>query len=152
MAKTIAQKTLELAEENAAMLTRVSGLEAVNAQLVAEKQAEADKAAALQAEIDALKAKLAEKEGELDGLNKDKEEGDAEKEALKSEVQKLAATLALNPQVRQPEGTAPVAIDIEAEAAGQPATWAEALKACNGDYVSARKKFPNVHKEFLNKK
>lgn len=141
MAKSIAQRSIELAEENAALLAKVAGLDAASTAMTAQL-------AELNAQIADLSAKLTAAEAVAVELATVKEQAaalDVERNELLAKVEQLSKTLALNPQVKQPDGQDPVASgDGSDGAAGDPATWEQAMQLCGKNYVAARKKFPKV--------
>jgi uncharacterized coiled-coil DUF342 family protein len=146
MAKTIAQKSIELAEQNAELTAQLSAAQAqandLSARLVtAEKTAEMLHAQLAETETAAKRAAEAAS-AELATMT-------AERDALSQKAKSLAATLALNPQVHQSAGEKPVpGADAPVDGEG-PQTWAEAMKLCGGNYVTARKKFPAIFDAFI---
>lgn len=149
MAKTIAQKSVELAEANAELTSQVAALEAVKGDLSAKLEAATAQVADLTAKlsesaaaVEAAKAQTAEAAGNLAAITD-------ERDALSAKVKELSATLALHPEVKQPNGQSPVQ-DSPSGDVNEPQTWDQAMKACGGDYVAARRKYGKVFEAFLN--
>lgn len=142
MAKTIAEKSIELAELNAGLLAKVSGLESEKAALIAQVEALKSESAANAAKIVEITATAEKAAADLVAVS-------TEKTALAAKVDELTKTLALHPEVRQSDGQKAVAGgDVSANVDG-PTTWAGAMAACGGDYVKARTRFPEIHKAYL---
>ena len=142
MAKTIAEKSIELATANAELISKVAAFEATVADLTA-------KLADITAKFDAEAAKVAQLSADKDAATASAESVKVERDALQAKVEELSKTLALNPVVKQPEGQEPVKHG-DAAATG-PETWQQALAACGGDYVAARTKFPALFIDFTDK-
>jgi chromosome segregation ATPase len=149
MAKTIAQKSVELAEANAELVAQVSALEAVKGDLTAKLEAAAQ-VIALRDEaietatknLEAEQAKTAEAEAKAQAIVE-------ERDALSAKVKGLSATLALHPAVNQSNGQAAIKIDDEQVDPNGPQTWPQALEAVGGNYVAARMKFPKVFDAYI---
>lgn len=143
MAKTIAEKSIELATANAELISKVAGLDAQLAEATAQVEAMKAEQTASSAKITELSAANEKMAADLAALN-------TEKAALVAKVEELSATLALNPNVKQPEGRDPVAGGDAAGAADQPQNWNQALALCGNRYVEARTRFPKLFEDFLN--
>ena len=141
MAKTIAEKSIELATANAELISKVSGLEAVNAQITAQLET-------IKAEQTASCAKITELTGAVEAAKGEVAAIVVERDAFKAEAEKLAKTLALNPEIKQSAGRDAVA-GSDVPANDGPQTWVGAVAACGGDYVKARAKYPELHKAIL---
>ena len=141
MAKTIAEKSIELATANAELLSKVSGLEAVNAQLTAQLET-------IKAEQTASSTKIAELTTAVEAAKGEAASVIVERDAFKAEAERLAKTLALSPEIKQSAGTSAVA-GSDVPASDGPQTWVGAVAACGGDYVKARASYPDLHKAFL---
>lgn len=143
MAKTIAQQCIDLASEKAELLSKVAGLEAVNAQATAQVEA-------MKAEMTASSRKITELTAAVETAKGETSAVVTERDAFKAEAEKLAKTLALNPEIKQAAGTDAVAgSDVAQNDA--PQTWVGAVAACGGDYVKARAKYPEIHQAMLDK-
>lgn len=141
MAKTIAEKSIELATANAELLSKVAGLDAQLAQATAQVEAMKAEQTASSTKIIELTAAVESAKGEAAAIV-------VERDAFKAESEKLAKTLALNPEIKQTAGTDAVAGSDVAQNDG-PQTWVGAVAACGGDYVKARAKYPDLHKKTL---
>lgn len=142
MAQTIAEKALAMAEANAELKARVLALEEI------EKEKD-EKSAKLEEEIDQLKKSLQEKEDELEALKSKGEKDEQEKEEMKGQIEELSKTLSLSPEVRQSEGAEAVKEIPEGAEESKPQSWQQALAACNGDYVAARKAHPKLFDKYI---
>ena len=149
MAKTIAQKSVELAELNAKLTGDLAGAQAMLGEATAKIEALTAQAADLKAKLDLSVAAVAEQSARADAAEENVQTVTAERDAHAARVKELSATLALHPEVKQPDGQAPVPGADSPAGSEQPATWADAVKACGGDYVAARRKFPKIHEEYL---
>ena len=135
MTKTIAEKAVEMAEANAAL----------NAQATEQ----AAKLVELQASVESMTAKVSAFEAERAELTAQLAAIRAEKETLVAQIAELSATMAIAPQVKQPEGAEPIKDVTASQPEGTPQTWQQALALCNGDYVSARAKFQKVFDAYI---
>lgn len=129
MAQTLAEKAVALSETNATLTSQV-----------AEQTAQIT---SLTAQITDLTAKASAYESDKTSLNSTITALTAERDALAAQIKTLSDTLALAPQVNQPDGVAAVK-DVtapDANATEQPKTWQQALASCKGNYTEARKKF-----------
>jgi len=150
MAKTLWQKSLELAEQNAELISRVAALEAKLSEQTALAGGFGAKVDELTAAVAAESAKVAELNGQLSAAAASVEQITSERDAAQAKVRELSATLALHPEVSQPEGRSALDLGAQAEApADGPQSWPDALKACGNDYVAARRRFPKQFDAFM---
>lgn len=149
MAKTIVQKSVELAELNAKLTGDLAGAQAMLGEATAKIEALTAQAADLQGKLDLSLAAVAEQSARADAAVADLQTVTTARDAHAAEVKRLSAVLALHPEVNQPAGQAAVPGADATAGSEQPATWADAVKACGGDYVAARRKFPKIHEEYL---
>lgn len=103
--------------------------------------------AAVMAERDTIAANLAESVAAIAERDQKIEEQAASIADRDSEISDLKGKLALSPGHIDVSGADPVA-DLPASDS-QPNDWPSALKACNGDYVEARRKFPKQYDAFM---
>lgn len=149
MAKTIAQKSVELAEKNAELVAALAAADAKLADAGVLIATLTEQAKGLQGKLDLAIAATAEQASRADAAEANVQTVTAERDAHAAKVKELSATLALHPEVKQPYGQAPVPGADTAAACEQPKSWPDAVKACGGDYVAARRKFPKIHEEYL---
>ena len=137
MAKTIAEKAVEMAEANAAL----------NAQATEQ----AAQLVALTEQVSDLTAKVSASESVTTSLNEKIAALTSERDALAVQISTLSATLALTPQSKLPEGVNPLNEIPADEAKELPkiATWQQALADCGGDYVKARAKHEKIWAKFI---
>lgn len=149
MAKTIAQRSIELAEANAELLAKVGSLDGSVAQLTAQLAEMTAKSEAAVAQVSELSASLDAARAELVAVQDNAQTVAAERDALTAKVNELSATLALSPQVKQPAGQPPIASADAGDGQNAPQTWPQALAACGNDYVAARKAHPALFEHFV---
>ena len=130
MAKTLAEKSIELVEANAT-------LTAANTELTAKFAAVTAQCETAKAEIDAANARATDAEGKLAVAEAEKLAVATERDTLVAKVNEMSKTLALHPDVKQSSGADAVKTGV-AQGDG-PQSWQQAVAACGGDYVLARK-------------
>lgn len=137
MAKTIAEKAVEMAEANAAL----------NAQATEH----AAQLVALTAQVADLTAKVSASESVTTSLNEKITALTSERDALAAQISTLSATLALTPQAKLPEGVEPIkdSPSVEAPEAAKITTWQQALADCGGDYLKARAKHEAIFTAYV---
>ena len=137
MAKTIAEKAVEMAEANAAL----------NAQATEQ----AAQLVALTAQVSDLTAKVSASESVTTSLNEKIAALTSERDTLAAQISTLSATLALTPQAKLPEGVEPLKETPAAEAQEESkiTTWQQALADCGGDYVKARSKHEKIWTKYI---
>lgn len=103
------------------------------------------------ADNELLQAKVAELESNAVAVAEANESLIAEKAArideLSAQIESLQGKLALSPAYIDVAGTCAV---NDVAGADQPADWPEAMAKCNGDYVAARRSFPELFSKFIN--
>lgn len=141
MAKTLMQQNVELAEKNAELQKRVTDLEAQLTEFSTKLGERESALATMTVEKELATSRVAQ-------LERDLAEITAARDAANAKVQELERTLALNPGINQPAGQTPPK-DGAPPKDLNTMTWADALKACGGDYVRARMQYPDVHRAFI---
>lgn len=141
--------TMEAEKEIAALRGE---LEAANG-LLAEAANVKTELEAARAEIETAKAEAAAARDALADANAKAEaaakEAAAELEKTRAELAEAKNLLAAAPSALKTAGTDPVAGVFGGDNAGAPKDWTAALAACGGDYVAARKKYPEAWKATL---
>ena len=137
MAKTIAEKAVEMAEANAAL----------NAQATEQ----AAQLVALTAQVAELSAKVSAHESDKTSLTETINALTSERDTLAAQIKDLSATLALTPQAKLPEGVNPIkdATAVEVVESAKITTWQQALADCGGDYVKARAKHAAIFDKYI---
>lgn len=136
MAKTIAEKVVEMAEANATLTAQA-----------ANHSSQID---ALTAQVSDLTEKVSAYESDKTSLNEKINALTSERDALAAQISTLSATLALTPQAKLPEGVEPIKDAPVAEADGMKiTTWQQALADCGGDYVKARAKHDKIFQAYV---
>jgi chromosome segregation ATPase len=148
MAKSIAQKSVELAEANANLVSQVAGLEALQVEAKAKIESLTAELATAKDAIGKGAADLAAESAKVAEATAKAEQASGELAAMTTKVQELSAKLALTPQLNQPEGQKPVAAG-DAIQSDQPRDWPAAVAACGGNYTKARDKYPQVFTAFI---
>ena len=150
MAKTIAQRSIELAELNATLTTQVAALEASGTELTtqladvtAQLEASGTQVAELTTAGDTAKAEADAALVKITAI-------EAERDTQIALVTKQAGILALHPELIQSDGTAAIAGGDAGGTGGDAVeTWAQAMKACDGDYLRARKEHPQAFQKMI---